>query len=82
MQLYSDGLHANLTGSYLAALVIYSRIFARTPVGLPGSFKLRNGGSVSMPETLAKFLQESAWAAVQPVLPKEVSGDEEIGPKR
>jgi hypothetical protein len=69
LQLYGDGLHANVTGSYLAALVIYARIFAKSPVGLPATFTLRDGRSVSFPQHLTTLLQEAAWAAVQPTLP-------------
>jgi hypothetical protein len=68
LQLYSDGLHASAVGTYLAALTIYSRIFAKSPVGLPATFRLRNGQTVSFPADLTKLLQESAWAAVQPTI--------------
>ena len=68
LSLYADGLHGNSAGSYLAALVIYSRLFARTPVGLPDTFHLRNGQMVTIPASLNALLQQSAWAAVQPTL--------------
>jgi hypothetical protein len=68
VNLYSDGLHANSAGSYLAALVIYSRIFGKSPVGLPATIPLRNGQTINFSATLTKLLQESAWAAVQPTL--------------
>ena len=68
LQLYYDGLHANATGSYLAALAIYARIFGKSPIGLPATIRLRNGQSVSFSASLTKLLQESAWAAVQPTL--------------
>ena len=68
LQLYLDGLHANTAGSYLAALAIYSRITGKSPVGLPATFKLRNGQTVSWPSGVATLLQESAWAAVAPTL--------------
>ena len=35
LQLYSDGLHPSAEGAYLAAIVVYSALFQRTPVGLP-----------------------------------------------
>lgn len=68
LQLYADGLHANTTGSYLAALVIYSRITRKSPVGLPATFRLRNGTTISLSAALTTLLQESAWAAVRPTL--------------
>jgi hypothetical protein len=71
LELYSDGLHANHYGSYLAALVIYSRIFARSPLGLPSTLHFRAGGTFTVPSTLNALLQEAAWAAVQPTLPAE-----------
>jgi hypothetical protein len=69
LALYSDGLHASHSGSYLAALVIYSRIFEKSPVGLPSQLPLRSGGILNVPATLNALLQEAAWAAVQPTLP-------------
>jgi hypothetical protein len=69
LQLYSDGLHANHYGSYLAALTIYSRIFGKSPVGLPSTLPLRSGITFNVPATLNALLQEAAWAAVQPTLP-------------
>ncbi|HET9425476.1 MAG TPA: SGNH/GDSL hydrolase family protein [Gemmatimonadaceae bacterium] len=69
LDLYSDGLHANALGSYLAALTIYARIFAKSPVGLPATFRLRGGGSVSFPADITAKAQEAAWAAVLPTLP-------------
>lgn len=68
LQLYIDGLHANTIGSYLAALVIYSRISGKSPVGLPATIPLRNGQTINFSASLTKLLQESAWAAVQPTL--------------
>ena len=59
-QLYSDGLHASVAGSYLAALVMYARIFDRTPIGLPAKLRTRAGATVSIPATLARTLQEAA----------------------
>lgn len=64
LELYSDGLHANMVGSYLSALVLYARIMDKSPVGLPATFRLRNGATVTFPAALTALLQESAWAAV------------------
>jgi len=60
VQLYSDGLHASMAGSYLAALVMYARIFNRTPVGLPAKLRTRDGATVTVPPALARTLQEAA----------------------
>ena len=37
-----DKFHPSVAGSYLAALVIYQKLFAESPVGLPGQLKLRS----------------------------------------
>lgn len=68
VELYSDGLHASQVGTYLAALTIYSSITGKSPVGLPDSFRLRNGTMVNVPAALNAALQEAAWAAVAPTL--------------
>jgi hypothetical protein len=60
VQLYSDGLHASAAGSYLAALVMYARIFERTPVGLPATLRTRSGATVRIPDAIARTLQEAA----------------------
>ncbi len=42
LDLYSaDGLHPTPAGSYLAALVIYARLYGKSPMGLPGSSSSR-----------------------------------------
>lgn len=35
LKLYSDNIHPNLAGSYLAACVFYTTFFSKSPVGLP-----------------------------------------------
>jgi hypothetical protein len=60
VQLYSDGLHASIAGSYLAALVMYARILERTPVGLPATVRTRAGATIRIPPALARTLQEAA----------------------
>ena len=60
VDLYSDGLHASIAGSYLAALVIYAGIFERTPVGLPATVRTRAGATIRIPAALARTLQEAA----------------------
>ena len=64
LALYStDGLHPTPAGSYLAALVMYGRLYGKSPVGLPGTLSLSQGGSIDVPEAEAKLLQESAEEA-------------------
>ena len=58
--LYLDGLHANGAGSYLAALVMYARIFEKSPVGLPRELTTRSGLGLSIPAALAELLQQVA----------------------
>ena len=62
IQLYSDGLHASPAGSYLAALVMYARIFERSPVGLPARVRTRGGQTISIDPSVARTLQEAAAA--------------------
>ena len=40
IQLYSDAVHPNLAGSYLAGLVIFRHLTGRSPVGLPATLTL------------------------------------------
>ena len=60
VELYSDGLHASIAGSYLAALVMYARIFDRTPVGLPAVVRTHAGVVVRVDAAVARTLQEAA----------------------
>ena len=60
IQLYSDGLHASVAGSYLAALVMYAQIFDRTPVGLPATVRTHGGATVRVAPALARILQDAA----------------------
>lgn len=62
IQLYSDGLHASAAGSYLAALVMYARIFDRSPVGLPARVRTRRGQPITIDPAVARILQEAAAA--------------------
>jgi hypothetical protein len=55
--LYQDDIHANEAGSYLAALVMYARIFNRSPVGLPRAVETRNGTTISLSAAMALDLQ-------------------------
>ena len=58
--LSSDGLHASVAGSYLAALVMYAGIFDRTPVGLPATVRTRGVAVVRVDPALTRTLQEAA----------------------
>lgn len=59
--LYSpDGLHPSVSGSYLAALVMYAVISGKTPTGLPSSLRLRDGRTLTISPSLAGVLQAAA----------------------
>jgi len=60
LNLYGDGIHANLRGAYLTALVMYARIFQRSPVGLPSVLRTRVGTTVTIPAEVALLLQQVA----------------------
>lgn len=63
-ELYSsDGLHPTITGSYLAALVIYAQLYGRSPAGLPGRLKLRSGTVIDISTEQARLLQAAATEA-------------------
>jgi hypothetical protein len=57
--LLSDSVHPNFAGSYLAACVLYSTVFKKTPVGLSSI------ESAGMTAEQAAFLQRVAWETVQ-----------------
>jgi hypothetical protein len=52
-----DKRHPTLAGSYLAASTIFSSLYGQSPAGL----KFTGG----MPHSIARRLQEAAWATVQ-----------------
>ena len=58
--LYADGLHASVAGSYLAALVMYARIFDRTPVGLPPAVRTHSGIIMRVDPNVARMFQDAA----------------------
>lgn len=60
LALYADGLHASIDGAYLSALVIYSRLLGKTPVGLPSKLQLRSGEVVAVEPERAALLQAAA----------------------
>ncbi len=55
-----DGLHPSVTATYLAAAVIYAKLYGKSPVGLPATVRLSSGAVVSIPRSLAATLQASA----------------------
>jgi hypothetical protein len=61
--LYSDGLHPSREGAYLSALVIYSRLLGKSPLGLPPAVRLRSGAVVAVSAERAALLQEAAAQA-------------------
>lgn len=64
LKLYSsDGLHPTAAGSYLAAAVIFERLFGQSPIGLPVRVSLASGGSIELPQEDARRLQEAAAEA-------------------
>jgi hypothetical protein len=60
-----DNFHPSVAGSYLAALVIYQKLFGDSPIGLPARLKLRSKilKSVDLPVQQAKLLQQAAAEA-------------------
>ncbi len=66
LALYSeDKFHPSVAGSYLAALVMYEKLFGKSPVGLPASLKLRSKtlGKIELSQEQAKLLQAAAAEA-------------------
>ena len=64
--LYSeDKFHPSVAGSYLAALVIFEKLFAESPVGLPAQLKLRSKtlGEIDLGKEQARLLQVAATEA-------------------
>ena len=55
-----DAFHPSEAGTYLAALVIYGRLFNRSPAGLPNALRLRSGATVRIPSATATTLQHAA----------------------
>ena len=66
----SDGLHPSVAGSYLAALVMYARLYGKTPVGLPAALRLRDGRTITLTPALAATLQQAAAAVTTPAAQK------------
>lgn len=64
LQLYSDDVHPSIDGSYLTALVVFGRLYDRSPVGLPTDLELSGGGSIEIDPAIAATLQAAAAAAL------------------
>jgi hypothetical protein len=66
LELYrTDLFHPSQTGSYLAALVIYGKLFAKSSVGLPANLKLHSNtlDRIVVEKRAAEILQRAADAA-------------------
>jgi hypothetical protein len=60
-QLYSDALHLNNTGAYVAGLTFYATMFKQSPVGQPVPSSYGSG----ITHTLAGELQDAVWDVVR-----------------
>lgn len=69
LQLYEDGLHPSPEGAYLAALVVYARLFDRSPIGQPYELNVPGGGQIQFEEGVAATLQAAAAAALSTTQP-------------
>ena len=64
IELYGvDGFHPSDAGSYLAALVMYARLYGRSPLGLPAKVRLHTGRTIEISPDQAVLLQNSAEQA-------------------
>ncbi|MGH7553102.1 MAG: hypothetical protein ACREMQ_08765 [Longimicrobiales bacterium] len=64
IELYAgDGFHPNVTGSYLAALVMLQQLYDVPPTGLPAELSLRGGATLRIPVNTAARLQAAAAEA-------------------
>jgi hypothetical protein len=66
----ADGFHPSPTGSYLAALAVYSGLLRTTSIGLPASIRTRSGQAVEVAPPVARVLQESADEAIAARMPE------------
>lgn len=60
-QIYTDGIHLNNIGSYLAAITYYAVIFGESPVGLP--VPAAHYGTI--PADLVSIIQQTVWDVVR-----------------
>ncbi|HYJ80120.1 MAG TPA: hypothetical protein VEW03_10985 [Longimicrobiaceae bacterium] len=64
LQLYgADDFHPAAAGTYAAALVIFGKLYGRSPVGLPAQLRLRSGAEVRLNADAAEILQRAAEEA-------------------
>jgi hypothetical protein len=61
-----DGLHPSGEGSYLAALVMYATLYDKSPVGLPGTMRLRRGDIFTVTSAVVPILQAAADEVTAP----------------
>jgi hypothetical protein len=61
-----DGLHPSAEGSYLAALVMYAVLYAKSPTGLPATLRLRSGATYAVSPHAAAVLQSAAEETTAP----------------
>ena len=59
----SDGFHPSRLGTYLAALVVYGRLFAASPIGLPRDLRRFGVPFTTAPRT-ARLVQAAAASAL------------------
>ena len=57
---YTDGAHASLAGSYLAACVLYAAMTRKSPLGLPERFSRKGQTAFELPIETAEYLQKMA----------------------
>lgn len=66
IELYaSDGIHASLEGSYLAACVIFSKLYSRSPVGIPLKVPGSDEKVADIDPEHARRLQNIAWRTLK-----------------
>lgn len=56
---FTDGEHASLCGSYLAAMVLFSAVYHISPVGLPCKFTYQGETIYEVEEKQAQYLQQA-----------------------
>ncbi len=69
----ADRLHAGSNGYYLNALVLYAKIYNRSPIGLPNSFSITDKRGTTIPYNIspenARVLQEIAFETINGAAP-------------
>lgn len=56
-----DGFHPTPLGTYLAALVIFQKLFARAPIAMPGNVQLGTGEKISVSKKQLDILHKAAF---------------------